>query len=274
MKEEENPEDLEVKKKTILRAPPRPVELTSTLKRIKTYQRQGELKHYFYVRIILIITDLISLGLGIYIFIKFEDFFSKSFNFNYRALLLIFYYIYSPSVISIFLVSFILSLFVYLFFCLCERKKIYGAPLYDESDITMSIENLKDNEDDEKEKNKVEIREEYIGINADKVTLIPYTITFFVIMTIAFYFAALPLSIILSIKLYKNAIYKDIKRFWALYVFLLVNFINGLLIVFVFFHMFLVKRKENSILKNNLHINENMITSFRNEVREALKKPK
>ena len=93
-------------------------------------------------------------------------------------------------------------------------------------------------------------------------------------MTIVFNFAALPLSIILFIKLWKDPIYKDLKKFWALYIFLLANFINGLLIVFVFFHMFLVKRIENSILKSKLEIKEDMIESFRTEVREALKKPK
>ena len=262
-------------KKTVLRAPPRSIELMSNLDKLRDYQRIGEIKHYFYVRIILIITDLISLGIGIYIFVKFEDFLSKSYNFNHRKLLLSFVYIYSPSAIGIFIVSFFLSLFVYCFYCLCERKKIYGAPLYDENDYSKSFGSLEEYSlNESNEKNKVEVKEEYIGINADKVTLLPYTATIFVIMTIIFYFIALPLSIILLVNLWKDPIYRNKKKFWALYVLVFANLINGILIVIVFFHMFMVKRKENNILKNNLDIDENMIKSLRNEVREALKKPK
>ena len=274
MKENElDKPEINPQKKTRLRAPPRSVELVSTLDRIKVHQKLGEQKHYFYVRIILIITDIISLALGIYILVKFEKFLSKIFAFNYRKLLLIFVCIYSPSAIGIFFISLVISICIYCFFCCCEAQKIHGAPLYDENEITMSLGTLKENEEGS-DKNKFEVKEEYIGINADKVTLLPYTMTVFVIMTIIFYFVAFPLSIILLIKMWKNAVYKDKKKFWALYSFIFANLINGILIVFVFFHMFIVKRIENSILKKNMEIDENMITNIRNEVRDALKKPK
>ena len=309
-------------KKHVLRAPPRSVELISTLDTIKIHRKLGEQKHYFYVRITLIITDIITLGLGIYILINFNFFFNEKYNFNYRKLLLTFIYIYSPSAIGIFFVSLILSLFVYTFYCCCEKEKIHGAPLYDEKDISMTAGSLKDyedtmnrnsekninkdnendnknkenengysskdnekdkidkgdNEDNEDKKNESskepEIKEEYIGINADKVSLFPYTLTIFVIMTIIFYFIAFPLSIILLVILLKDKVYEDYVRYWALYVFILANLINGVLIVVVFFHMFIVKRKENNILKKNMEINEDKIMDFRKEVQIALKKAK
>ena len=271
MKEEEIEDpNINSQKKTVLRAPPRSVELTSTLDKIKVHQKLGEQKHYFYVRVTLIITDIISLAFGIFILVKFKKFISESFN--YRKLLIFFVYVYSPSAIGIFLVSLVLSIFVYCFFCCCEKQKIHGAPLYDESDITMSLGTLKESE--EGKDNKFEVKEEYIGINADKVTLLPYTMTIFVIMTIVFYFVALPLSIILLTKMWEDSVYKDKKKYWPLYVFVSANLVNGVLIVIVFFHMFLVKRIENSILKKNMEIDENMITSLRNEVRNALKIPK
>jgi len=280
-------------KKTVLRAP-KPVELKSSLQSIKQYRALGEQKHYYYVRIILLITDIISLGLGIYILIKKNKY--LDIDFKYHKLLLSFVYIYSPSAIGIFVVSLVLSIIIYCFYFCCEKEKIYGAPLYDEKDITMSIGNLKDNEnyDKSKENNdnkidiendlenesednmtepkKIEVKEEYIGINADKVTLLPYTFTIFVIMTIIFYFFALPLSIILLKNMWKHQVYKDKKKYWALYAFVFSNLINGALIVVVFFHMFLVKRIENSILKKNMEIDEGMIENYRNEVRDALKK--
>ena len=100
----------------------------------------------------------------------------------------------------------------------------------------MSIGNLKDNENDEKEKEnkaesnnridikkdignesednmpepkKIEVKEEYIDINADKVTLLLYTFTIFVIITIIFYFIGLPLSIIFLKNIWKLKEYKD-----------------------------------------------------------------
>ena len=67
------------------------MELISTLDTIKIHQRLGEQKHYFYVRITLIITGLISLGLGIYILLDFDSFFSEKYKINYRKSLLIFF---------------------------------------------------------------------------------------------------------------------------------------------------------------------------------------
>ena len=264
-------------KKTILRAPPRSVELISTLDTIKIHQRLGEQKHYFYVRITLIITGLISLGLGIYILLDFDSFFSEKYKINYRKSLLIFFFIYFPSAIGIFVVSLIISLIIYTFFWCCEKEKIHGEPLYDEYDTTMSVEGLKieDSTNGLESKNTgSNDTKEYIGVNADKVTLLPYTLTVFVIMTIVFYFIALPYSINLLCNMWNDPVYKDKTGYWALYIFILANLTDGVLIVVVFFHMFCVKRIENNILKKNMEIDEELIKSLRTEVREALKKPK
>ena len=93
-------------------------------------------------------------------------------------------------------------------------------------------------------------------------------------MTMVFYFAALPYSIVLLVKLYKDSIYNDIVRFWVLYVFILANLINGILLVIVFFHMFCAKRRENNIIKKNMKLNEDRIKELRNEVVQAIKNAK
>ena len=273
MKEEEG-----LKKKTVLRAPPRSVELVSTLDTIKVYEKVGVIKHYFYVRITLIITGLISIILGIYMLLNFNVFFEV--DFDYRKLLLIFINIYFPSGIGIFLLSLILSIFIYLFFWCCQKEKIHGAPLYDEIDQSESIAEFKTDDiaDGIKEKNrktekkKLSGEKEYIGVNADKVTLLPYTMTIFIIISIAYSFLALPLSILLLVNLFDDPEYRDLKEYWALYIFIIANLINGILYVIVFIHMFVVKRKENNILKKNMELDENLIKNIRAEVREALKK--
>ena len=287
----------ENEQKTVLRAPPRQVELIDSLKSITEFKALPEEKHFYYVRIILLITDVVALGIGIYILIKHDKFFNV--NFKYHNLLLFFVYIYSQSAIGIFFVSFIFSIFIYCFYCCCEKERIHGAPLYDEKDITISIQNLKDDEDDKKEKgketekgniinfdndnqnksqenakesNKIEIKEEFIGITADKVTLLPYTCTIFVIMTIVFYFAALPLSIILLKNMWKHNDYKDKKEYWALYTFISVILIDGILIVYVLLHMFAKKRIENRFWKKMINLDDNLLKISTKEVREALKK--
>ena len=275
MRESDLPEGA---KKTILRAPPRSVELVSTLDTIKVNQRLGEQKHYFYVRITLVITGLASIALGIYILMNFDFFFNKSYNINYRKSLLLFFYIYFPSAFSIMIVSLIISLIIYTSFCCCEKEKIHGAPLYDEYDASNSLASLNSIEEsnsglDTKKTGSIEVKE-YIGVNADKVTLLPYTLTVFVIITIIFYFIALPYSINLLVNLWKDPVYHDKNKFWALYALIVTNLIDGVLIVVVFIHMFCVKRIENNILKKNMELNEELIESLRTEVREALQKAK
>ena len=141
----------------------------------------------------------------------------------------------------------------------------------------MSIEGLKIEDSEsglEIRKTESNDTKEYIGVNADKVTLLPYTLTVFVILTIVFDFIALPYSINLLYNMWNDPIYKDKMGYWALYTFIFANLTNGILIVVVFFHMFLVKRIEINTLKENMDVKEELIKTFRAEVREALKKPK
>ena len=257
-----------------LGTPQRNVLIRDTLNKIKILQNLGQQKHYYYVRITLIITCIISIGLGVYINIKYDDFLSPKLNFKSRKLLLAFIIMYSPSSIGIFCLSVVLSLFVYISFCFCRKDKIYGAPLYDEADISSSTAPIMTSEETETDPKKSHIKEEYIGFNADKVTLFPYTMTIFVVLSILFNVIALPYSISLLVQLWKDDVYKDKKKFWPVYAFIVTNLIDGLLIVVVFFHMFLVKRIENSLLKQSMEIDESQISFYRNEVREALKKAK
>ena len=115
---------------------------------------------------------------------------------------------------------------------------------------------------------------EYIGFNADKVTLFPYMVTIYVILTIFFYFVALPLSIILIVKIWDHPEYREKAEYWVLYVFIFTNLLKGVLIVIVFLHMFCVKRIENNILKKNMELNENKIKDLRDEVVQAIKNAK
>lgn len=323
--ENQNPDDQE---EVIQRDPTKQVDVYSTYKYLTSSQNKKKY-YYFYFRITIMITNIISLGLGIYILSKFDHFLSKDFEFKSRKLLLFFIYIYAPSVLGILCLSFFFALLTYLFYCIFENEKIHGSPLYDETDISSSLTGLNKEDEESKEQiypedddmpevdfkgqtkekinqiNKeeenrkkqreyvnignfraakkrrkeenvgnVKIKEEYIGVNADRVTLLPYTMSIAIIITIAFYFMALPLSIILLKKLWKHEMYKDKKHFWALYTFIFANLANGILIVIVFIHMFVVKRKKNWLFERGMDMDDKMISNIRAEVRESLKKAK
>ena len=278
-----------LEKKTVLRAP-RKQDMETTLDTLKVFQRIDTVKHYFYVRVILIISELFSLVSGIYILVNFNDY--LKIEFDYHNLLLFFIYIYSPSAIGIFILATIVSLFIYFFYCCFEKEKIYGKNLYDQEEQTIIMESFKKQLSEDNEKSEsIDVRKEsipeqkdaylvqtgeteYVGFNADKVTLFPYMVTIYVLLTIFFYFVALPLSIILLVKLWDHQDYRDKAEYWALYVFTFSNLVKGILIVIVFIHMFFAKRREISILKKNIKVNEEKIKELRNEVKQALKNAK
>ena len=279
-------EEKGIQKKTVLRAPRRQ-DINSDLDTLKIYQRTGEIKHYFYVRVILIITEIVSLASGIFILVNFNDYLKV--DFDYHNLLLFFIYIYGASAIGIFIIATFFSIFIYLFYCCFEKEKIYGKNLYDEEEQQVIMEGFKKQFTGENEKSEsVDVTKEsipeqkdaylvqtgeteYIGFNADKVTLFPYMVTIYVILTIFFYFVALPLSIILLVQMWDHPDYRDKAEYWPLYVFVFTNLVKGVLIVIVFIHMFCAKRIENNILKKNMELNEKRIEELRDEVVHAIK---
>ena len=279
-------EEKGIQKKTVLRAPRRQ-DINSDLDTLKIYHRRGEIKHYFYVRVILILTEIVSLASGIFILVNFNDYLKV--DFDYHNLLLFFIYIYGASAIGIFIIATFFSIFIYLFYCCFEKEKIYGKNLYDEEEQQVIMEGFKKQFTGENEKSEsVDVTKEsipeqkdaylvqtgeteYIGFNADKVTLFPYMVTIYVILTIFFYFVALPLSIILLVQMWDHPDYRDKAEYWPLYVFVFTNLVKGVLIVIVFIHMFCAKRIENNILKKNMEKKKKRIEELRDEVVHAIK---
>ena len=278
-----------LEKKSVLRGP-RKQDIHETVDTLKGFQSLDTIKHYFYVRVILIISEIVSLVSGIYILVYFNDY--LKIEFDYQNLLLFFIYFYTPSAITIFILATIISLFIYFYYFCFEKEKIYGKNLYDEEEQSIIMESFKKQFSEENEKSEsVDVRKEsipeqkdaylvqtgeteYVGFNADKVTLFPYMVTFYIILTIAFYLVAFPLSIILLVQLWDHRDYRDKVEYWALYVFAFSNLLKGVLIVIVFIHMLVAKRRKISILKENINVNEDKIKELRNEVNQALKNAK
>ena len=111
----------------------------------------------------------------------------------------------------------------------------------------------------------------YINAHADDITLIPYTLTRFVVTTTIIYFLSLPYSIFLIIFLQKNKTYSSLKDFRILYSFLIINFIAGLIIFYVILIVVFVKR-EGSFIKRRVSIDDNNLANLKEEIKNAMKK--
>ena len=111
----------------------------------------------------------------------------------------------------------------------------------------------------------------YINAHADDITLIPYTLTWFVVTTTIIYFLSLPYLIFLIIFLQKNKTYSSLKDFRILYSFLIINFIAGLIIFYVILIVVFVKR-EGSFRKRRVSIDDNNLANLKEEIKNAMKK--
>ena len=212
-------------------------------------------KRIFYLRISLILINVISLILGIYIWKDKEYYLNPEYNFEYQELLLIFIILYSLGMLSTFFVALIFSLIIKLF--------VFIASIFLNKD---NISLIKGEENPPSENSF-----RYIKSHSDKIGLVPYTITWFVVTTVIIYFLSLPYSIFLLIFLQKNKTYENINNFRVLYSFLIINFIAGIILFYVILIITFVKR-EGSFRKEKISIDDNNLENLKEEIRGALQK--
>ena len=111
----------------------------------------------------------------------------------------------------------------------------------------------------------------FINSNADEISIIPYTLTWFVVITSIIYFLSLPYSIYLLIFLHKDKTYSSITNFRILYSFLVINLIAGLILFYVILLVIFVKR-EGSLRKKRLSIDDKNLEEIKKEIKEAMQK--
>lgn len=209
----------------------------------------------FYLRISLILINIISAILGYFIFKDKEYYLNQEYNFEYAQYLSIFLLLYSFGMIFTFLFAFILALIIKIcVFILNLFTKKNSSPLI---------------KGEERPPTENSIR--YINSHADEIALIPQTLTWFVVTTSILYFFDLPYSIFLFIVFQKDKTYCSLKDFRVLYSFLVINFIAGLILFYVILIVLFVKR-DGSLRKRQLSIDDNNLENFRQEIRNAMDK--
>ena len=216
-----------------------------------------ELKHFtiFYLRILLIIINIISLILGCYIYQDKEYYLNPEYKFDYIEYLEDFLIIYSFGMISTLIFAFILSLIIKI--CVFILNKF-------------SKNNNSNQLINNEERPPTENSFRFINAYTDEIALIPYTLTLFIVTTSIIYFLSLPYSIFLFIFLQKDKIYSSLKNFKMLYSFLVINLIAGFIIFYVILIVVFVKR-EGSFRKEKIAIDDINLENFKEEIKNAMR---
>ena len=209
----------------------------------------------FYLRISLIIINFISLILGYYIYKDKEYYLKKEYNFEYYNYLLLFVLIYSLGMIFTLIIAFILAIIIKTFFII----------------LKLCSKNNDNNSLIKEERNPSENSIRYINAQADEISIIPYTLTLFVVITAVIYFFCLPYSIFLLIFLHNDKTYSSLNNFRMLYSFLVINLIAGLIMFYVILIIIFVKR-EGSLRKRKISIDDNNLQNIKDEIKEAMQK--
>ena len=209
---------------------------SSTLKTIKSINEINPIQEYYFQRTILLICILNSI-IG-FLILSSKNYY-LIFSFSHKNALYYFIIIYTFNIFGSLIVSFFLSLFIYImskFFC----KKI--------------IINQKDKK-----------------YTIDNISFIPYLFTIFVLIDIIIYLLGLPYSIILFSKMIKNQEYSMINKYKLLYFFILINSIVGIILMYVIIVMVVIKSKENK-KQIKFDFDEKKLENITQEVNEAINK--
>lgn len=210
--------------------------------------------HIYYLRIALIIINIISLISGFFIFYNREYYLSSEYKFEYQHYLYTFIILYSLGMIGALIISFLFSLLIKLF--------IYIMNLISNNEPKPLIKN-------EEKLSENSIR--YINNHSNEFSLIPYTFTLFIIITTIIYFISLPYSIFLFIFLIKNKYYSNLNDFCLLYFFIFINALAGFILFYVLVFIIFIKR-DGSFRQTKFFIDDNNLNNLRNEIKDAMGK--
>ena len=217
-------------------------------------------KKEIYFRISLIVINVLSLIIGIYILKNHEYFLNEKYNFiNHRALY-VFIIIYTLGMIGALFLSFSIAVIAKLVFYFKNKKQ--NNNLISES----ANANLNNNNDPDHSR----ITSFILSNRQNEIAIIPFTLSYFIAVTIALYFISLPYSFFLIINLLKNNTYSKISTFFSLYFFLMINLFAGAIMIFVLFYMIFVKRG-GSVRNIKYQFDNINIENIREEIRDAIK---
>jgi hypothetical protein len=175
---------------------------------------------------------------GIFLLINKDYYFSNDYNFKYLNLLIIFVYVYTIGILSAIIISFVLSIFIFIILKIincCKKKKQNNM---------------------------------HLGNNIDEISFLNLCISISTLIIIFLYLLTLLYGIFLIIKMRKNINYKDYLKFFFLYSFILINILLGLSLFIKFLKKLFTKQKTSNRVKH-YKLEEEYIENIEKEINQA-----
>ena len=213
-----------------------------------------EFQQRTYLSKIIMLMCFLSLIIGIYILLNKSYYLNENYNYSHIKILNNYILIYTFGLFCILIISFLLALMIKLISLTCFKSK-------------RNDNNIDNNENEEENEDDIFLSQ--ILQNADNISIIPYTSTIFVILTILVYVCGFPFSWFLIYGLVTNTFYSHIFQFFLLYCFIFINSVSGAIFIFVLICFIRVKRY-NSLRKTSFSYDEDNLLAVYKEVKDAL----
>ena len=189
-------------------------------------------------KIFFISMSIVSSIFGIFILFNKDYYFSNDYKFKYLNLLIIFVYVYTIGILSAIIISFFLSIFIFIILKIincCKKKKQNNM---------------------------------HLGNNIDEISFLNLCISISTLIIIFLYLLTLLYGIFLIIKMRKNINYKDYLKFFFLYSFILINILLGLSLFIKFLKKLFTKQKTSNRVKH-YKLEEEYIENIEKEINQA-----
>ena len=223
---------------------------------VDSIESAPEFQHKTYLSKIIFSISLLSLIIGLFLLFNQSYYLNPEYNFPKQKLLYYYIIIYTFGLFGILLTAFCLTLLIKLISSLRKCLK--------------SKKNENDNENNfvDEEENEENFLTQILE-NADNISMIPYTFTICVLLTIILYVIGFFISWYLIYYLIKNNIYAYFSQFFLLYFFIFINSVSGAILIFVSV-IFIKTRRNNSLRKLSFSFDEDNLISVYKEVKDAI----
>ena len=211
------------------------------------------------IRLSLIFINIISLITGIYILKNNEFYLNSDYKFENHIALYVFIITYMLGMLAALIFSFFIAVIA---------KIIYFFKNLRQNSNSINNNNIENNLSNN-DQFHTRITEFILNNKQNEFAIIPFTLSYFIAVTIGLYFIALPYSSCLIIKLLKNDIYSKFNTFFWLYFFLIINLLSGAIMIISLFYMIFSKRSV-SVRKFEYPVDNDNLQTIREQVRDAI----
>ena len=223
---------------------------------VNSIDSSPEFQHKTYLSKTIILMSLLSLIIGFYILFNQSFYLNKDYNFSNEKILYYYVILYTLGLFGIIIVSFLLALIIKL---MCSIRRCFKCKKYENEK-----ENTLIDEDDNNDGFLSQILE-----NANNISIIPYTFSICILLTIILYLTGFPISCYLIYALLGNNNYSNVFKFFLLYFFIFINSFSGAIFIFVLV-IFIKVRRQNSLRKLSFSYDDDNLKTVYKEVKDAI----